>query len=1195
MKKIYHHLPRYSAENIVNAAYEVLLGRSPDEEGRSAYVQRLTKGGDLKEIFKSILESDEFFNNFISLRSAHFVAEVYQGILGREPDEGAAGFVDQVKDSADLTRVLSEIAASDEFWRRTMSRHAEKLVSEVYRELLAREPDGSASAVVDRVRASGALAPLLSQIKASDELWRQQVHARSDFFVTSGYRGILDRSPDDAGLKHHTNALRSSQDFPAFLRSLTLSPEFLGRINGDYQATQHASVISGLGPYAIAEMDCIASLPYLLALSDFIKEKTGYKTVVVNRSEISPDLLKSNLNSSIAHVFPSAQLEGVFRWTSNRPKLLLASDVKDGQNSRIMDLLPEADSVRVVGENENGDSSFIYHEDALIFGEKNIHKNRFSESEEIPCVRGIVPWKSVFKYQRKIAESQKRTAPAENLPIATVMLFLPDWQGNHLGIIEDNIVYYLISLLSEHVGEDDVLLIKSESDQSSVILKRLLLVAQSAGMKAFDYEKYLALSGYSAFGTCLPFEMTIGSEILSQLKMYLVLESTQAFKIPYLLKNEGSRKKIHVIGGVPAKAFPRWIEGRQLDFLEKESVENEEILRSLAEANSFTELSGSAGWSAEIDLALIDFPIFEKSFFKDRKNEDQDKRMSVLFVPDQGWLVTVLTIAQDLADSGIRCVLVVPEKVEIEVKRTPYIHAVLDVEEMGRAIRWGNMSIESLYVHSFGWTEIVKMLIQLLPSAKLCYYADGFKNEVKKPQDMKAVEEIVYFGYKPFDWPVRSRLLAYDKWQAVLRNQLPIRFRSNISPVDASVLICLRYYGKGPYSFNQEQLMRLIWETAKPVVRSGCKILVKTDLRSPKLIDEVLIHFRKLHAGPVLNLFEEIGGIADGPLENIIETDVLSKITSYVVFDSSLSYIIFNHPMVKPDSTILVGAALESVLDNGEQVAPDMNHHDKQIAQEQGIAARGLASAVKSIQYYTERYVDSLKAEGAVARKIGQALYAVNHSDYPRDDSEWKRKYQNIKLKVSASNKIVAKKIIIGLGDSLVEMIPDELMKEYFPDYEFMNFGISGDCLPQVIWRTKQIPENCFESADIVLLAGTNDIGKYGRSADDIEALHAILWDEIRKKIPKSRLFVVSLLPRQNSADHPFREVIKSTNSKLRLAASKAGCIFIDVHDLFVEKSGSLKRDWMPDQIHLNNDAYHEFIKSIRENFTGLNSFEERR
>lgn len=202
--------------------------------------------------------------------------------------------------------------------------------------------------------------------------------------------------------------------------------------------------------------------------------------------------------------------------------------------------------------------------------------------------------------------------------------------------------------------------------------------------------------------------------------------------------------------------------------------------------------------------------------------------------------------------------------------------------------------------------------------------------------------------------------------------------QKNIAPINADVLVCLRYYGIGPCKLEATQLVHLIWATIRSVLSPGAAVVIMDDRRYPHLTERVMAHIALLHDGRVLDLQEHLGELADQPVEVILQTPALSQIKSFVVFDSSLSYILAHHPAIRDNSVIFLGAKLAAET---EGTVPDssvaMPTHEEQIAQEEGCAARSFDAAVKIIHYYSARYAHALEKEGFFVEKLGDAIYLV--------------------------------------------------------------------------------------------------------------------------------------------------------------------------------------------------------------------------
>jgi TorA maturation chaperone TorD len=113
---------RESAEKIVRRAYEDVLGREPDAEGLASYRDKvLNEGWDEHDVREALRDSAEHREQGEMTRekAEEIVRQAYQEVLGREPDAGSRGYVDQVlKEHWTKEDLARELRKSDEYRRR---------------------------------------------------------------------------------------------------------------------------------------------------------------------------------------------------------------------------------------------------------------------------------------------------------------------------------------------------------------------------------------------------------------------------------------------------------------------------------------------------------------------------------------------------------------------------------------------------------------------------------------------------------------------------------------------------------------------------------------------------------------------------------------------------------------------------------------------------------------------------------------------------------------------------------------------------------------------------------------------------------------------------------------------------------------------------------------------------------------------
>src|SRR5262245_51901236 len=90
---------------------------------------------------------------------------------------------------------------------------------------------------------------------------------------------------------------------------------------------------------------------------------------------------------------------------------------------------------------------------------------------------------------------------------------------------------------------------------------------------------------------------------------------------------------------------------------------------------------------------------------------------------------------------------------------------------------------------------------------------------------------------------------------------------------------------------------------------------------------------------------------------------------------------------------------------------------------------------------------------------------------------------------------------------------------ENFFGWNAANFGWGGDTIQNILWRMQNGELDGVHPKVIVLLAGTNNLGKTppseAKAADIVKGIKALL-DTMRQKAPKATIIVMGILPRND-------------------------------------------------------------------------------
>lgn len=145
-------------------------------------------------------------------------------------------------------------------------------------------------------------------------------------------------------------------------------------------------------------------------------------------------------------------------------------------------------------------------------------------------------------------------------------------------------------------------------------------------------------------------------------------------------------------------------------------------------------------------------------------------------------------------------------------------------------------------------------------------------------------------------------------------------------------------------------------------------------------------------------------------------------------------------------------------------------------------------------------------------------------------------------------------------------------LQEDFPSVYTINRGFGGSHLEDVNFYASQIVFP-YKPGLIVLYAGENDIVA-GKSVETVFNDFKVFVSLVRKKLPKSRLIVVSLKP--SPARWEFTPKFKELNNLIRTEAENdKRLLFVDVWTPMLDEKGEPKKDiFLGDKLHMNAKGY---------------------
>ena len=181
------------------------------------------------------------------------------------------------------------------------------------------------------------------------------------------------------------------------------------------------------------------------------------------------------------------------------------------------------------------------------------------------------------------------------------------------------------------------------------------------------------------------------------------------------------------------------------------------------------------------------------------------------------------------------------------------------------------------------------------------------------------------------------------------------------------------------------------------------------------------------------------------------------------------------------------------------------------------------------------------------------------------------------------------------LGDSITRRwgatdYPDFLAhwNRNFHGWNAGDFGWGGDTTQNILWRLQNGELDGVNPKVIVLLAGTNNIGKVpGDDAKvaDVTRGVAALVSLCRAKAPAATIILMGIFPRN---DGPVVPTIDRINANLAKLADGKSVRYLNINGRLADTQGKLFDGMTVDQLHPSLKGYQVWVEALRPVLTEL-------
>lgn len=181
------------------------------------------------------------------------------------------------------------------------------------------------------------------------------------------------------------------------------------------------------------------------------------------------------------------------------------------------------------------------------------------------------------------------------------------------------------------------------------------------------------------------------------------------------------------------------------------------------------------------------------------------------------------------------------------------------------------------------------------------------------------------------------------------------------------------------------------------------------------------------------------------------------------------------------------------------------------------------------------------------------------------------------------------------VGDSITRRwggtdYPDFLAhwRQNFHGWNAANFGWGADSTQHMLWRLQNGELEGVNPKVIVVLAGTNNVGKEpgddAKVADVTRGVTALV-NICREKAPGAVIILTGILPRN---DGPVVPTINRINANLEKLSDGKTVRYLNINDRLADANGKLIAGMTVDQLHLSLKGYQVWADALKPIFTEL-------
>jgi beta-glucosidase len=196
----------------------------------------------------------------------------------------------------------------------------------------------------------------------------------------------------------------------------------------------------------------------------------------------------------------------------------------------------------------------------------------------------------------------------------------------------------------------------------------------------------------------------------------------------------------------------------------------------------------------------------------------------------------------------------------------------------------------------------------------------------------------------------------------------------------------------------------------------------------------------------------------------------------------------------------------------------------------------------------------------------------------------WQTRHEQKLQEIATARKNSPRHEIVFIGDSITqgwEKAGASVWASNYQQYHALNLGFSGDRTETTLWRLLHGEIDGIRPKVAVLMLGTNNTGHRQEDPRTTAAGIKCNLDELRRRLPDTRILLLAIFPRDEQADSAQRRLNDQVNAIIAGYADQRHIWFLDINRALLNPDGTLSRAIMPDLLHPNQQGYEIWAKAM--------------